>query len=495
MRALSLSRAVRRASTLPLLVCLLAALLWPSPAAAQTIGSRTITANGQTACWNIAGLSSITITTTGTWVGTLQPKASGDADSTPTAIGSAVLDSTLETLTSYTSNNRIAVQNFGYERVCIVAIAWTSGSATLTATRGSGVITPAGAISLGDVTVGDVNIATIAAGDNNIGNVDIASSALPTGASTAANQSTAIGHLSTLATASATQATAAKQDTGNTSLATIATASASQATAAKQDTQITHLSTIATAIASQATAANQASALTILTDIQTAVEATQSNTGTIATNMAQDATADLAAKTNGPQQMAYASAAAPSSVSADGDAVPVWANRAGAQAAFLVGGSNAVIGGDASNGLDVDVTRLPALVAGTALIGEVNATATAATTNGLSTCYITSAASTNSTSCKGSAGNVYTIRAINTTSTLYYLRLYNSSSAPTCSSATGFVETIPIPQSSGAGAGITTFNGAPQAYGTGIGFCLTGGGSSTDNTNAATGVYLTVLYK
>jgi hypothetical protein len=35
----------------------------------------------------------------------------------------------------------------------------------------------------------------------------------------------------------------------------------------------------------------------------------------------------------------------------------------------------------------------------------------------------------------------------------------------------------------------------PQSFTTGIGFCLTGGGSSTDNTNAATGVYVTILYK
>lgn len=46
-------------------------------------------------------------------------------------------------------------------------------------------------------TSGDlqVDILSIAAGDNNIGNVDVASSALPTGASTAANQTTIIGHV------------------------------------------------------------------------------------------------------------------------------------------------------------------------------------------------------------------------------------------------------------------------------------------------------------
>lgn len=109
-------------------------------------------------------------------------------------------------------------------------------------------------------------------------------------------------------------------------------------------------------------------------------------------------------------------------------------------------------------------------------------------------CYLQSAGTTNSTSCKGSAGNFYGVRAVNTTATLYYLRLYNSSGAPTCSSATGFIETIPIPASA-TGAGIMAVLPIPINYGTGIGFCFTGGGSSTDNTNAATGVYLTLYYK
>jgi len=125
----------------------------------------------------------------------------------------------------------------------------------------------------------------------------------------------------------------------------------------------------------------------------------------------------------------------------------------------------------------------------------LTAHATEATTaNSALTSYLTSAASTNSTSVKGSAGNVYGISAINTTATLYYLRMYNSSSAPTCSSATGFIESIPIPASA-TGAGVEIWPSVPQGYTTGIGFCLTGGGSSTDNTNAATGIYLRLLYK
>lgn len=127
------------------------------------------------------------------------------------------------------------------------------------------------------------------------------------------------------------------------------------------------------------------------------------------------------------------------------------------------------------------------------LITSIAATATQ--NAGTSTCYITSAASTNSTNCKGSAGSVYEIHVTNTTTTNYFLRLYNLSSAPTCSSATGFIETVPALGAAANGGVNGRLNGVPQAYGTGIGFCLTGGGSSTDNTNAATGVYVTILYK
>ena len=114
-----------------------------------------------------------------------------------------------------------------------------------------------------------------------------------------------------------------------------------------------------------------------------------------------------------------------------------------------------------------------------------------ATSGGTSTCYITSAASTNSTNCKASAGQLYNLTLVNTTATTYYLRLYNLSSAPTCSSATGFIATIPVL----ATGGVSQAKHVGQAFGTGIGFCLTGGGSSTDNSNAATGVYITLEYK
>jgi hypothetical protein len=121
----------------------------------------------------------------------------------------------------------------------------------------------------------------------------------------------------------------------------------------------------------------------------------------------------------------------------------------------------------------------------------VTRAATATSAAAATACNILSGASTNSTSCKGSAGNVYGFDVYNTTTTVYYLRLYNTASAPTCSSATGFIRSVPIPPAASAGlvGGIVSNQIDGVNYGTGIGYCITGGSSSTDNTNAATGVF------
>ena len=121
--------------------------------------------------------------------------------------------------------------------------------------------------------------------------------------------------------------------------------------------------------------------------------------------------------------------------------------------------------------------------------GAVWTTLTPTTAGGLTTHYLTSAASTNSTNVKNAAGQVYLIRAVNTTSTLYYLRMYNASAAPTCSSATNFVRDHPDPRF-GEWGGHRDPQYMGQTYATGISYLPHGRrGSSTDNTNAATGVY------
>lgn len=67
---------------------------------------------------------------------------------------------------------------------------------------------------------------------------------------------------------------------------------------------------------------------------------------------------DAAAGPNPVMIGGYAKAAAPTDVSTDGDAVRAWLLRNGAVAAVLTA-AGALIGGDAANGLDVDVTRTP----------------------------------------------------------------------------------------------------------------------------------------
>lgn len=137
--------------------------------------------------------------------------------------------------------------------------------------------------------------------------------------------------------------------------------------------------------------------------------------------------------------------------------------------------------------LHSDITG--SIPAGTNAIG----TLTGSTAYGLQ-----SAASTNATNVKASAGVIKAMNLINTTTTIYYLRMYNLATSPTCSSATGFVRTWPVPPAGAAGGagGIAINLGAGgTTFSTGIAFCLTGGPTSTDNTNAATGVFVNLDYQ
>jgi hypothetical protein len=148
------------------------------------------------------------------------------------------------------------------------------------------------------------------------------------------------------------------------------------------------------------------------------------------------------------------------------------------------------------------------LVAGSALVGKVGIDQTTpgttnavqpipGTSGGAAVCYLAATASTNATNCKGSAGQTYLYHVTNTTTTTYYLRLYALATTPTCSSATGYVESIPIPSAATTNAvgGTVVPQDLGEAFANGIGFCVTGGASSTDNTNAAVGVFVRILYK
>jgi hypothetical protein len=279
------------------------------------------------------------------------------------------------------------------------------------------------------------------------------------------------------------------------------------------------------------------------------------NAGTFAVQSASQGTLahDAAASAVNPVLIGgFASAAAPSDVSADVDAVRAWHLRSGAyvvqpsyagilaatgsgasgtgtprvmlssdsalaanqsvNVAQMNGVATTMGNGVAGTGVqrvaiasDNTAFSVNAIESGTWTVQPGNTANTtpwlvqtvAGATGGAVTCSGPSASGTNATTCKASAGTLYGYEVFNTTTTIYYLRLYNLASGPTCSSATGFMRSIPIPPATaagGAGGAVRDFT-IGEVFNTGIGFCLTGGGSSTDNTSVPVGLYLSLLYK
>lgn len=161
-----------------------------------------------------------------------------------------------------------------------------------------------------------------------------------------------------------------------------------------------------------------------------------------------------------------------------------------------LGAGSAAIGKLAANsGVDigdVDVLSLPALPTGTNTIGQVGLVPV--TTGGLSMSKTVSAASTNATSVKASAGQVYGLQVMNLNAAARYLKLYNKASAPTVGTDTP-VKTIMIPgNTAGAGVVLSWANGL--AFGTGIAFALTTGIADTDTgAVAANEIVVNLDYK
>lgn len=152
----------------------------------------------------------------------------------------------------------------------------------------------------------------------------------------------------------------------------------------------------------------------------------------------------------------------------------------------------ALVAGTANIG-DVDVVTLPAIPTGTNSIGRVNPEPQ--TANGLSISRTLSAASTNATSVKASAGQVYSIYAHSINAAVRYLKLYNKASAPTVGTDTP-VLTLPIPgNTAGAGFALDT-GGMGVAFATGIALALTTGIADADTgAVAANEIVVNVLFK
>ena len=119
----------------------------------------------------------------------------------------------------------------------------------------------------------------------------------------------------------------------------------------------------------------------------------------------------------------------------------------------------------------------------------------AALVTGSTPVHFLSAATNNSTVVKNAAGTLYDITIIQTTTTLGDFRLYDSASAPTCSSATGVVGNYAV-QSNAVSPGLhLVFGATGKKFSNGVSFCLTGAIADNDNTNFVTGVQINADYQ
>ena len=91
---------------------------------------------------------------------------------------------------------------------------------------------------------------------------------------------------------------------------------------------------------------------------------------------------------------------------------------------------------------------------------------------------VVSAASTNATSVKASAGAVGFIYAVNLNAAVRYLKLYNKASSPTVGTDTP-IATLPIPASA-TGAGFMIPIPGGVAFTTGVALALTTGAADSD---------------
>lgn len=125
-------------------------------------------------------------------------------------------------------------------------------------------------------------------------------------------------------------------------------------------------------------------------------------------------------------------------------------------------------------GIDTPVV----LAAGAAAVGTVTVTQPSPLAINLN-----SAATTNATSTKATAGSLFEISASNMTAAIKYLKFYNKASAPTVGTDVP-VLTIPIPAN---GVYAAEFGANGKRFTTGIAFAITGAQAIADATAVAAG--------
>lgn len=122
----------------------------------------------------------------------------------------------------------------------------------------------------------------------------------------------------------------------------------------------------------------------------------------------------------------------------------------------------------------------------------------ALTTGGATPFHLTSsAASNNATLVSTGAHTLYDLQITTTATSVASVRLYDSASSPTCSSATGAVKSFTVIASTSAPLGglVVPLPSQGVAFANGLAYCVTGAVADNDNTNAPTGVGFNGDYK
>lgn len=122
-------------------------------------------------------------------------------------------------------------------------------------------------------------------------------------------------------------------------------------------------------------------------------------------------------------------------------------------------------------------TNTPTLAAGTNLAADVGIQYRANATGGATTKHIVAAATTNATNVKNAAGRVVGWSFVNTTASYQYVKLHNTSAAPTPGS--GVVQTIAIPPN---GVNNMPLGASGIGFATGISYSIVTGAADTDAT-------------
>lgn len=173
----------------------------------------------------------------------------------------------------------------------------------------------------------------------------------------------------------------------------------------------------------------------------------------------------------------YASAAAPSAVSADGDAVRAWYNRLGIQAVMII----------SSDG----ITELGFSASGRV---EVEASLAAATSGGYTAnSYLSVGTSDDSTVISNTACQLAWFYATNTNAAVRYVKIYNKATSPGTGDTP--ILRLAIPGNT-AGAGGTASIPLGLVFSTGLSFRMVTGVADNDGTDvAANEIILNYAYK